>query len=423
MKIKRFLASSMREAMRQVREEQGPDAVILASHTRQDGVEVVAAVDYDEALMRQAVARTDAPMPKAAAAKPAKANKTAPAAAVAAESVRESRQVEWAIDPQIRRLETELVELRGLLEATLAATETRIAQAHPNRARLLALMDQLGFSPRIGQRIAATLPIDADETRTRCLPVGWLAKHLMVSAPAVLETGGRVALVGPTGVGKTTTLAKLAARAVRRFGSRQVALISLDTFRVGAEEQLSTYARLLGVPLYVAHAPEQLGERLRDLSDCRCVFIDTPGMSPGDERLVESLDALGCRADEIQSWLVLPAGQQREDLDAAVHRFKAANPTAMVLTKLDECTRLGGALSVALEHQLPLTVLCDGQRVPEDFHLARASDVVLRAMQVARKPSAAEGRATKADRPLDGLPNMPPVMSSLNAGLEHVRHG
>lgn len=277
MKIKRFLAGSMREAMRQVREEQGPDAVILASHTRQDGVEVVAAVDYDEALMRQAVARSEAPTVKPAAASAKAASRAVrPANPEPAESPRDSRQLEWAIDPQIRRLETELGELRGLLEATLAATETRIAQAHPNRARLLALMEQLGFSPRIGQRIAATLPIDADETRTRCLPVGWLAKHLTVSAPAVLETGGRVALIGPTGVGKTTTLAKLAARAVRRFGSRQVALISLDTFRIGAEEQLSTYARLLGVPLYVAQAPEQLGERLRDLSDCRCVFIDTP---------------------------------------------------------------------------------------------------------------------------------------------------
>jgi flagellar biosynthesis protein FlhF len=415
MKIKRFLAGSMREAMRQVREEQGPDAVILASHTRQDGVELVAAVDYDEALMRQAVARSEVPAAKPAAAS-AKPNKKATAGVESAASVaapRDPRQLEWAIDPQIRRLETELGELRGLLEASLAATETRIAQAHPNRARLLALMEQLGFSPRIGQRIAATLPIDADETRTRCLPVGWLAKHLTVSAPAVLETGGRVALIGPTGVGKTTTLAKLAARAVRRFGSRQVALISLDTFRIGAEEQLSTYARLLGVPLYVAQAPEQLGERLRDLADCRCVFIDTPGMSPGDERLVASLDALGCRSDQIQSWLVLPAGQQREDLDAAVHRFRPANPSALVLTKLDECTRLGGVLSVALEHQLPITALCDGQRVPEDFHLARAADVVLRAMQVARKPGMPPGASAA----------MPPPVTTLNSSLEHLRHG
>ena len=366
MKIKRFLAGSMREAMRQVREEQGPDAVILASHTRHDGVEVVAAVDYDEALMRQAVARSEAPAPPARAPAPKAAKRPAAEAPVSPEPAPQSRQVEWAIDPQIRRLETELGELRGLLEATLAATETRIAQAHPNRARLLALMEQLGFSPRIGQRIAATLPIDADET-------------------------------------------KLAARAVRRFGSRQVALISLDTYRIGAEEQLSTYARLLGVPLYVAQAPEQLGERLRDLSDCRCVFIDTPGMSPGDDRLVASLEALGCRNDQIQSWLVLPAGQQREDLEAAVHRFRPARPSALVLSKLDECTRLGGALSVALEQQLPLTALCDGQRVPEDFHLARAADVVLRAMQVARKPNA--------------VPAMPPPVTTSFSSLEHARHG
>ena len=171
MKIKRFLASSMREAMRQVREEQGPDAVILASHTRDNGVEVVAAVDYDEALMRQAVHRSETPAPaapKAAAAPARKAEPARPPAPVADKPVVSqppSREVEWAIDPQIRRLEDELSALRGLLESSLAATETRIAQAHPNRARLLALMEQLGFSPRIGHRIAATLPVDADDTR------------------------------------------------------------------------------------------------------------------------------------------------------------------------------------------------------------------------------------------------------------------
>lgn len=420
MKIKRFLASSMREAMRQVREEQGPDAVILASHTRDNGVEVVAAVDYDEALMRQAVARseTPAPAPRAPATPEKKAEKAkspspAPANVSPIVTTPTPREVEWAIDPQIRRLEDELGALRGLLEATLAATETRIAQAHPNRARLLALMEQLGFSPRIGQRIAATLPVDADDTRMRCLPVGWLAKHLSVASPKVLETGGRVALIGPTGVGKTTTLAKLAARAVRRFGSRQVAIVSLDTYRIGAEEQLSTYARLLGVPLYVAQAPEQLGEKLQDLQDCRVVLIDTPGMSPGDDRLIESLDALGCRSDLLETWLVLPAGQQREDLEAAVHRFQPARPAALVLTKLDECTRLGGALSVAIEQQLPISVLCDGQKVPEDLHVARAADVVLRAMQAARQPVAA---ATPAAR-------TPRAAASAIPSLEQARHG
>jgi flagellar biosynthesis protein FlhF len=419
MKIKRFLASSMREAMRQVREEQGPDAVILASHTRDNGVEVVAAVDYDEALMRQAVHRSETPAPaapKAAAAPARKAEPARPPAPVADKPVVSqppSREVEWAIDPQIRRLEDELSALRGLLESSLAATETRIAQAHPNRARLLALMEQLGFSPRIGHRIAATLPVDADDTRMRCLPVGWLAKHLTVCAPDILETGGRVALVGPTGVGKTTTLAKLAARAVRRFGSRQVAIVSLDTFRIGAEEQLSTYARLLGVPLYVAQAPEQLGEKLQDLQDCKVVLIDTPGMSPGDERLMASLDALGCRSDLLDTWLVLPAGQQREDLEAAVHRFAPARPAALVLTKLDECTRLGGALSVAIEQKLPISVFCDGQKVPEDLHIARAADVVLRAMQAARQPAAAAPPAVRTPR----------AATVTEPQLEQARHG
>ncbi len=371
MKIKRFLASSMREAMRRVREEQGPDAVILASHTREDGIEVVAAVDYDEALMRQAVQRGETepavPSPRRIAAG------------------RADTPVEWAVDPQIRRLESELAQLRGLLEATLEANETQLAKAHPNRARIYRLMETLGFSPRVARRTAASLPVDADEQRTRVLPVGWLARHLQVSPPTVLEQGGRIALVGPTGVGKTTTLAKLAERAVRRFGARQVAVASLDTYRIGAEEQLSTYARLLGVPLFIVPSPDQLSARLAELADCRCVFIDTPGMSPADTRLAEALEVLGAMPEVLSTWLVLSAGQQREDLEAAVSRFAPVRPQALVLTKVDECTRLGGALSVALERQLPITVISDGQRVPEDLHTARAADLVLRAMQNARQ--------------------------------------
>lgn len=387
MKIKRFLASSMREAMRRVREEQGPDAVILASHTREDGIEVVAAVDYDEALMRQALSRSD----DDAAVNPRRPRRQPIAAANGA--------VEWAVDPQIRRLETELGQLRSLLEATLEANETQLAKAHPNRARVFRLMETLGFSPRVARRTAASLPLDADAERTRCLPVGWLARHLPVQAPEALQLGGRVALVGPTGVGKTTTLAKLTERAVRTFGSRQVAIVSLDTYRIGAEEQLSTYARLLGVPLFIVPTPDQLTARLAELADCRCVFIDTPGMSPADTRLAEALEVLGDHEQQITTWLVLSAGQQREDLEAAVIRFSRVKPKALVLTKVDECTRLGGALSVALERQLPITVICDGQRVPEDLHIARASDLVLRAMQNARQLSeeAAAAAAAGAD--------------------------
>jgi flagellar biosynthesis protein FlhF len=187
----------------------------------------------------------------------------------------------------------------------------------------------------------------------------------------LLATGGTFAVVGPTGVGKTTTIAKLAARYALAHGADDVALVSLDHHRIGARDQLLTFARILGVPMHVATNGRELASVLMGLANRRLVLIDTAGMSPRDERLAAqfaTLQAPGCRP--IRSLLTLAANADSLALEGIARAYAPARPEAILLTKLDEAATYGPALSTAMRHALPIAHLCDGQRVPQDLHAA-----------------------------------------------------
>lgn len=370
MKIKRFLATNMREAMRLVREEQGPDAVILSNHRVPGGVEVVAATDYDAALLQQAV--RPAPRETPSAEMPAQA------------APQEDVEPPTLAQPELQQLRQEIGGMRALIESQLAHAAWRDLHQRPERLRALRTMLDVGLEASLAREIIAELPQDADAERARYLPLGLLARRIPVLNDDPLASGGILALVGPTGAGKTTTIAKLAARYAQRFGTRDLALVSTDHYRVGAQEQLFTYGRLLGVPVHSAGNAEELRQVLARLSDRKLVLIDTAGIGPRDLQLQQQLGELAAVRARLQTWLVLPAATQYADLDAIVQRYAAAKPVACVLSKLDETQRIGGALSAAIRANLPITYVCDGQRVPEDLQLARADQLVLRAMQLAR---------------------------------------
>lgn len=425
MKMKRFFAPTMREAIAQVRAEQGPDAVILSNKRVEGGVEIVTAIDYDESLVQQASFQQGAGSPeRAIAAQPGSAaiatpSTAAPAAAPdesavtspkagffgtlrdamrgtppAAASVPEPKpqhpieRVQRPLaapplvlpqsDPAIAQMQRQVDSMRQLLETQLSSLAWNdLTRRQPARARVLNDLIALDVAPDVARRLANEMPVLKSMDDLWRIPLALLVRRLPVVDDKLLVEGGVVAVVGPTGVGKTTTIAKLAARFALRHGARNVALVSTDGYRIGAREQLLTFARIIGVPMHVAADARELGDVLDSLTPRKLVLIDTAGMSRRDLRLAEQLQSLARHGDRIRILLALAANTELAALDDAVRIFAPLKPQACVLTKVDEAGSLGAALSTLIRYQLPIAHLTDGQRVPEDIHAGCARRVWL----------------------------------------------
>jgi flagellar biosynthesis protein FlhF len=419
MKIKRYTAVSMRAALALVRAEQGPDAVILSSRRGEEGIEVIAAVDYDEALFAEAnrqrmapiIATAPAVAPVMPMAPAAPITPVAPVARVASIAAAAHVPVPAAAPRAIQRaaaagdtgygaMQRELQDLRRLLETGLAGmtwSDKRLRE--PLQARVLEELAAMDIAPDVAMALAALTPRRTSLENPSHIPLALLVKHLPVVNDMTCITGGITAVVGPTGAGKTTTIAKLAARWCMQHGCQDLALVSTDGYRVGAREQLNTYARLLGAPMHAANTGRELGQVLERLKAKKLILIDTAGMGPRDARLTEQLAALKLGAARARVLLALPAQGESHTLQEIVRAFAGAAPAACVLTKVDEAASLGGAISVALRHKLKIAYVCDGQRVPEDLHAAHQRRVWLirAAMQLKeRTPKAREASLARS---------------------------
>ncbi|MCK7595136.1 flagellar biosynthesis protein FlhF [Pseudomarimonas salicorniae] len=402
MRIKRFVAPDMRTALRMVRDDQGPDAVILSSQKLdQGGFEVVAATDYDEALARhtlladqlhnralstevspgvESIERRSESAIKAASVKP-------PPDVLATQ--RESVEKAWNDHPSMQELRRELSSMRELLERQATRFAEERLRAVSARASVLDDLTSYGCDAELARSIATAVPADADPARARGIMLGLMAKSLVVTRKEPIESGGVIALVGPTGVGKTTTIAKLAARYSAAHGPRDVALVTTDVHRCGGREQLATFGRMLGMPVTEIHREDALAPALDRLAEYRLVLIDTPGFGPRDRNLATQLHWLRA-AGRVRCFLTLPANAQGPDLDEVVRRFRGAEPEGCILTKVDETGCLGSALSVLIRHRLPVAYVTDGQRVPEDIQRAEAHRLVLRLGELKRAARSAE---------------------------------
>jgi len=523
MKIKRFVAADMRSAMNLVRKEHGPDAVILSNRRIEEGIEIVAAANYDESAVQRALeasrrdiapppapkprnaadaviaavtrrrSATPAPEPvaattsavaalaraavgatgrtldsadeivptrgstgfaatlaRAAVNEPARAEQafgpfadavadavaasaviipanrarfqidpphaehqqgTAPAAAVQppplpASVVADAQSQTFADEPsladaaidtapeptlapapvltvvaqddaEIRQLRQEVAGMRQVIEREMNRFTDERLRGCPVRATALDLMDEYGFDAGLARDVAMQIPLETDAHRGRGLMLGLISRKLPIAPVDPLEEGGVIALVGPTGAGKTTTIAKLASRFAEKHAPRDVALVTTDTTRIGAREQLYGYGRQLGIAVHEANSGTDLDQLLERLKDYKLVLIDTAGLGPRDRALAAQLQWLRA-ARQVRTLLVLPANTSFGDMDEVVRRFGAANLQGLVLSKLDETGRFGNALSVAVDHALPITWVTDGQDVPEDLHRASAANLVLR---------------------------------------------
>ncbi|MGB3392059.1 MAG: flagellar biosynthesis protein FlhF, partial [Stenotrophomonas sp.] len=280
-------------------------------------------------------------------------------------------------DEQLTQLRHEMTGMRLLIEREMHRLNDERLRGNPVRASALDLMDEYGFDTGLARDVAMQIPADTDPARARGLMLGLISKKLPITPIDPIETGGVIALVGPTGAGKTTTIAKLASRFAETHAPRDVALVTTDTQRIGAREQLYGFGRQLGIAVHEAHSGTNLNQLLERLADYKLVLIDTAGLGQRDRALTAQLQWLRA-AGQIRTLLVLPANTGFQDMDEVVRRFGAANPQGVVLTKLDETGRLGSALSVAVDHHLPITWVTDGQDVPEDLHRASAANLVLR---------------------------------------------
>ncbi len=519
MKIKRFVAADMRSAMNLVRKEHGPDAVILSNRRIEEGIEIVAAANYDESAVQRAleasrrdVAPPPAPKPRTAAdaviaavtrrrsATPAPEPVAATTSAVAAlaraavgatgrtldsadeivptrgstgfaatlaraavnepalpeqifapfaeaivapapAAIAPANRARFQIDPphdmhhesvapavqppplpnaaaidaqpdmaasepaapeavveaspapvlapaptltvvaqddaEIRQLRQEVAGMRQVIEREMNRFTDERLRGCPVRATALDLMDEYGFDAGLARDVAMQIPLETEAHRGRGLMLGLISRKLPIAPVDPLEEGGVIALVGPTGAGKTTTIAKLASRFAEKHAPRDVALVTTDTTRIGAREQLYGYGRQLGIAVHEANSGTDLDQLLERLKDYKLVLIDTAGLGPRDRALAAQLQWLRA-ARQVRTLLVLPANTSFGDMDEVVRRFGAANLQGLVLSKLDETGRFGNALSVAVDHALPITWVTDGQDVPDDLHRASAANLVLR---------------------------------------------
>jgi flagellar biosynthesis protein FlhF len=281
-------------------------------------------------------------------------------------------------DPGFVAVQRQLNDLHHMLETGLAGmtwSDKRLRE--PLQARVLEELSAMDIAPDVAMMLASLTPRHTTLENPSHIPMALLVKHLPVVDDLSTVIGGIMAVVGPTGAGKTTTIAKIAARWCMRHGSQDLALVSTDGYRIGARDQLMTYARILGAPMHAANTGKELSRVLDRLKSKKMVLIDTAGMGPRDVRLTEQLEALQLGAAGARVLLALPAQGEGHALEEIVQAFLRVSPAACILTKVDEAASLGAVLSTILRHRLKIAYVCDGQRVPEDLHAAHEKRVWL----------------------------------------------
>ena len=359
MEIRRFQAADTKTALLEVRKAQGADAVILSNREISGGIEIISALNYDEDLysfLRQPAASgrdstTDDEPDEQAEARAA----DAPAATPGASSEAPDDSAVW-------------------LKQTLSQLVWDSAQTRePDYAGWLRRLTDSGFHGPTAHALARSLAADGKRPHDEPALAAALESCLLTGPANELTDGGIIALVGPTGAGKTTTIAKIAAAALQRFAPDDIVLINVDNQRIGAGRQLERLANLLGVAVFEAAGYPELDELLGLIAHRRLVLVDTAGNGPADARFDSVLAALSAVDQPLSIWLTLPANGEHEFLRWAQQRASDYRVDGIALTKLDDVALPGAALSAVIEAGIPLEVLSDGPGIPDDLRIAAGS--------------------------------------------------
>ncbi len=288
---------------------------------------------------------------------------------------------------ELENMREEMTSIRRLLEHQISGLMWQeVERREPLRAMLIKRLERMGVSSELADQMACYIPEDTQPARAWKALLSLVADQIHIPKQDILKRGGVVALLGPTGVGKTTTVAKLAARAAMEYGADNVALVTTDTFRIGAHEQLSIYGRIMGCPVRVAKDSEELADVIHQLRNRKLILVDTAGMGQRDVRLSEQLDTLMQESGEvINSYLVLPATAQRRVLQETLDHFRRIPLSGCIMTKLDESLSLGEFISVVIQNALPVAYIANGQRVPEDIVIAQPKYMLAKANELLEK--------------------------------------
>ena len=430
MRVKRFFAADMRTAMKLVREEMGAEASIIANRRVAGGIELTAALDYEAPRLTPPSPGLDAELKKTqeriisaraslqAGERPAggpsvnrqlfgesmreAAEQGSPVARDLLDRLHNERAEPAAQAPQrpvapparvseFDGMRAEIAGLRDLLESQLGGMAWgQVSQHQPRQASLWRRLVHLGLPPEQCKELLARVVDVPDARQAWRLLLAHLAQSIPVMREDMVEQGGVIALVGPTGAGKTTTLGKLAARYVLKHGSEHVALVTMDTYRIGAHEQLRTLGRILNVPVRVVDEQNSLNNVLNEFSGKRLVLVDTAGLQAQDTHLQSQLGEIAAQGARIRTLLVLAATSQYRVLKAAWHTYRSCDLAGCILTKVDEAGSLGEALGLAMGQRLPVAYMADGQRIPDDLSRGVGHQLVSRAVSLAGNEMAEE---------------------------------
>ena len=410
MKVKRFFAPDMRQAMKLVREEFGSEAAILSNKKVAGGVEITTAVDYDASILREPSERlnaensdalTDSLASVMAEAKDVieKAGEEGPAEDIETAFQRKAKENQFSkaeamveslgrqnrsLSPEDAAMRAMQSEIQGLRELIKEQMKENLSERKPVEAMVSRRLKQMGLSEHFTSRILESLALEEESEFSEAWEqaVEQIRSSVLSTGSDVIEQGGIIALMGPTGVGKTTTIGKLAARYVLKHGPDNLALVTTDCYRVAAYEQLRTFGRILGIPVRVVDEKHSLDSTLKSLKSKALVLIDTAGLSMQDPSMQEQLALLESASVRIRKYLVLSATSQQQVLQSTYDNYRNRGLNGCVVTKLDETASAGEVLSLIADNRLPLAYLANGQKIPDDLKTGDTAMLVSTALEL-----------------------------------------
>lgn len=386
MKIKKYFASDMRQALEMARDEHGPDVVILSNRKVLGGVELIAAEDYDEEFYNKTTKARQAAEPSREQTQQAEPVDIPQLPRPAVNSAHDAVTDIWTRDSTIDQMRDEIKSLRTMLEQQMSGLAWgAIGRQHPLWANLIRQLINLDLTPKLARQLVKEIPEDYQFEQAWRTLLALLTYKVPQFHDKILTAGNTVLFFGPSGSGKTTTIAKMATRYALEHGTQNIMLATTDIYRVGAREQLRSYARILGVPIRTINNKEEYQGLFEGVTSEKLILVDTAGLSLNDAKHQEQFELLQLAGQKMMNCLILPATEHYNGLSRLIDSYQGLKPDFCIPTKLDEATSLGGLLSVAIEKSLPIASICDGQKVPDDMHKMKPYELVTRVVSRANQ--------------------------------------